>query len=146
MLKQLWFWKARILFFKFEPKTSKVWLKMCKSSTGSQLIFIHVISELCVQNEAKSFLKLHWDEFRSHAIKSQHFLVYLVAHQFGHFEFWIFVIVLLRQAQLKKSKQIFKIWPVQIMSYQGHCIGLKTRNLEIHIVKYFKIFWNLKIK
>ena len=39
--------------------------------------------------------------------------MFLVAHQFGRVEFRIFV-VFYRQAQLKKSKQIFEIRNVQI--------------------------------
>ena len=35
--------------------------------------------------------------------------MYLVAHWFGHVEFWIFVVVFFRQAHLKTSKQIFDI-------------------------------------
>ena len=41
-------------------------------------------------------------------------LMSLVAHRFGRVEFRIFVIVFFRQAQLKKSKQIFEIQHVQI--------------------------------
>ena len=38
----------------------------------------------------------------------------LVAHRFGRVEFQKFAIVFFRQAQLKKSKQIFEIRHIQI--------------------------------
>ena len=38
----------------------------------------------------------------------------LVAHWYRIFEYWLFVVVSYRQAQWKKSKQIFKIRHIQI--------------------------------
>ena len=69
--------------------------------------------------------------FRASKMESKSFfpfiiitLMSLVAHRFGHVEFQIFVIVFLKQANLKKSTQIHlrcsKFDTSKSMSYQGH--------------------------
>ena len=50
----------------------------------------------------------------------------LVAHRFGCVEFRIIVVVFFRQAQLKKSKQVFEI--SKSISYQGHYIANQNLN------------------
>ena len=53
----------------------------------------------------------------------------LVAHRFGHVEFRILV-VFYRQAQLKKSKQIFQIRHVQ-MNQLPRTLGKTSLNFEV---------------
>ena len=58
-----------------------------------------------------------------------------VAHRFGGVEFRIIVVVFFRQAQLKKSKQVFEI--SKSMSYQGHYIANQNLNQVFSLTSQF---------